>query len=142
MANSATKIHGRGGAIYIGGGVGAGGIRVAAKTDWTMNRTRDYVEVTSFGDPNKTYLAGLPDLQGTFTGQLDSSGDLLLNAATSDAQTLYLYASDGTLPGTTQVLVAHGKAFIDATVTVGVNAAATINGNFRASEGWTIDLGS
>lgn len=140
MANSGTKLHGKGGAIYIGGAKGSGGVRVATKAEWTLNRSRDYVDATTFGDPNKTYLAGLPDVSGTFAGLLDTSGDLLLSAATSDAQDLYLYASDGTLAGTGTVLVANGPALIDATVTVSNTDAARITGNFRAADAWTIAL--
>lgn len=140
MANSGTKLHGKGGAIYIGGALGSGGIRVAAKAEWTLNRSRDYVESTSFGDSNKTYLAGLPDVSGTFRGFLDVSGDLLLDAATSDSQDLYLYASDSTLAGSGTTLVAHGPALIDAQVSVSNTDAARITGNFRASGAWTIDL--
>ena len=140
MANSGTKLHGKGGAIYIGGEVGVG-IRVAAKAEWSLQRNRDYVDATSFGDANKTYLAGLPNVQGNFAGFLDVSGDLLLNSATSDATTLYLYADDGTLPGGTEILVAHGPALIDASVTLSNTDAARISGEFRASSSWTIDLG-
>lgn len=146
MANSGTRLHGKGGAIYIGGTFSdkntlpTGGIRVAVKAEWTLNRSRDYVDVTSFGDPNKVWQSGLPDVSGTFRGTLDTSGDLLLNAATSDAQQMYLYASDGTLAGTSIVLVAHGPALIDAQVTVSNTDAARISGNFRASDAWTIDL--
>jgi hypothetical protein len=139
VANTGTKLHGKGGAIYLGGAKGSG-VRVAAKAEFTLNRSRDYVEATSFGDPNKTYLAGLPDVSGNFNGFLDTSGDLLLTAATSDAQDLYLYASDGTLVGTATTLIAHGPALIDATVTVSNTDAARISGQFRASGAWTIDL--
>jgi len=138
-ANAGTKLHGFGGAIYIGGAVGAGGIRVATKTEWTLNRDRDYVDATVFGDTNKTYLAGLPNLQGTFAGLLDVSGDLMLNSATSDATTLYLYVDDGTVPGHTVHLTAHGPALISATVNVSNTDAAKITGEFRASGAWTID---
>jgi hypothetical protein len=141
-ANSGTKIHGKGGAIYIGGAKGSGGIRIATKSEWTLQRNRDYVDATVFGDSNKTYLAGLPNVQGTFGGLLDTSGDLLLNAATSDSQNLYLYASDATLAGTSEVLVAHGPALIDASINVSVADAARITGEFRANGAWTIDLGS
>jgi hypothetical protein len=139
MANSGTKLHGFGGAIYIGGAVGGGGIRVATKTEWTLNRDRDYVDATTFGDTNKTYLAGLANLQGTFAGLLDVSGDLMLSSATSDATTLYLYADDGTLAGHVAHLTAHGPAFISATVSVSNTDAAKITGEFRASGAWTID---
>lgn len=136
------RLHGKGGAIYIGGAKGAGGIRTAYKAEWTLNRSRDYVDATAFGDPNKVWLAGLPDVSGTFRGLLNvgDQGDILFDASTSDAQQLYLYASDGTLAGSTEILVAHGPALMDAQVTVSNTDAARITGNFRASDAWTIDL--
>lgn len=133
-ANAGTKLHGKNGAIYIGGAKGSGGIKVATKTEWTLQRNRDYVDATTFGDTNKTYLAGLPNVQGTFAGLLDVSGDVLLNAATSDAVQIYLYADDGT----SAVLVANGPGFIDGTVNVSVNDAIRYTGEFRAQGAWTI----
>lgn len=137
MANSGTKVHGSKGAIYIGGAKGSGGVRVATKTEWTLQRNRDYVDATVFGDTNKTYLAGLPNVQGTFSGFLDTSGDLLLSAATSDAQEIYLYA-DETTSGN---WVAHGPGLIDANVTTQNTDGVRMTGEFRASGAWTIGGG-
>lgn len=138
MANSGTKLHGKDGAIYIGGGIGTG-TKVANKTEWSLQRNRDYVDSTTFGNTNKTYLAGLPNIQGNYAGLLDMSGDLLFSAATSDAQGLYLYADDGTNGGTVR-LVAHGSGFLDANVTNSNTDATKITGEFRASGNWIVDL--
>ena len=144
MAN--TRLHGKGGAIYIGGtfasktAIPTNSNRLTFKSEWTLNRSRDYVDATAFGDPNKVWLAGLPDISGTFRGLLDVGGDLLFSASTSDAQDLFLMASDGTLAGTTAIMVAHGPGLLDAQVTVGNADAARITGNYRASAAWTIDL--
>jgi len=137
-ANSNLKLHGKDAAIYLGGAKGSGGVKVAAKTEWTLQRNRDYVDATVFGDVNKTYLAGLPNVQGTFAGILDVSGDLLLSAATSAAQQIYLYADDGTNLGT-EHLVAHGPGFIDASVNATNTDAIRYSGEFRASDAWVID---
>ena len=143
---ASTRLHGKGGAIYIGGtfvsktAIPTNGNRLTFKSEWTLNRSRDYVDATAFGDPNKVWLAGLPDISGTFRGLLDVGGDLLFNASTSDAQDLFLMASDGTLAGTTTIMVAHGPGLLDAQVTVGNADAARITGNYRASAAWTIDL--
>lgn len=142
MANSGTKLHGKNGAIYLGGAKGSGGIKVATKSSWTLQRNRDYVDATVFGEANKTYLAGLPNVQGSFAGILDVSGDLLLSAATSDSQTMYLYADDDPFSTTSTVLVAHGPALIDANVDASNTDAIRITGEFRAQGSWTIDLGS
>lgn len=134
MANSGTKLHGKNGAIYLGAAKGSGGIKIATKTEWTLQRNRDYVDATTFGDTNRTYLAGLPNVQGTFAGLLDVSGDLLLNAATSDVTQIYLYADDGDTP----ILVANGPGFIDGTVNASVTDAIRYTGEFRAQGSWTI----
>jgi len=141
--NTNVKLHGKNAAIYIGGAKGAGGIRIASKAEWTLQRNRDYIESTTFGDPNKTYLAGLPNVQGTFAGMLDLSGDLLLNAATSDATQIYLYAdtdtnSQGAATGGVDRLIANGPALIDGNVTASLNDAIRYTGEFRASGAWTI----
>ena len=138
MANDGTKLHGKNGAIYLGGAKGSGGVKVATKTEWTLQRNRDYVDATTFGDTNRTYLAGLPNVQGTFAGLLDVSGDLLLNAATSDATQIYLYADDGVSP----VLIANGPGFIDGSVTASVTDAMRYTGEFRAQGAWTIFSGA
>ena len=134
MANSGTKLHGKNAAIYLGGAKGSGGVPVSVKTDWTLRRNRDYVDATTFGDTNRTYLAGLPNVEGTFAGLMDVSGDLLLNAATSDATQIYLYADDGGTP----VLIANGPGFIDGSVNASVTDAIRYTGDFRASGAWTI----
>ena len=135
MANAGTKIHGKNGAIYLGGAKGAGGIKVAVKSEWTLQRNRDYVDATVFGDTNKTYLAGLPNVQGTFSGFLDTSGDLLLSAATSDSQEIYLYADDS---GSGTAWVAHGPGLIDANVTASNTDGVRMTGEFRAQGPWII----
>lgn len=135
MANTNAKLHGKNGAIYLGGDKSSG-TKVAAKTEWTLARNRDYVDATAFGDTNKTYLTGLPNVQGTYAGFLDTSGDLLFSAATSEALAIYLYADDGGTP----VLVAHGSGFLDANVTANNADAVRITGEFRASNNWILDL--
>src|SRR6478752_3747622 len=109
------KLHGKNGAIYFNGPIGVG-VKVTTKTEWTLNLNRDYVDATVFGDTNKTYLVGLKDIQGTFAGLLDVSGDYQVNAASSDSINVYLYADDGTNGGTT-LLVASGPGLIDAAIT-------------------------
>jgi len=147
MANSGTKLHGKNGAIYVGGtyvsatALPTNGVKLATKSAWTLQRNRDYVDATVFGEANKTYLAGLPNVQGTFAGLLDTSGDLMLNSARSGEQTVFLYADDNILGLTSVILVAYGPAFIDASVDASNTDAMRITGEFRAAGSWTITLG-
>ena len=77
-ANDGTKLHGKNGAIYVDGPKGTG-TKVAVKSQWDLNLSRDYVEVTTFGDTNKEYVAGLKDISGSFNGLLDVLQTMRLN---------------------------------------------------------------
>ena len=135
-ANAGTKLHGKNGAIYFDGPKGGGGAKkVATKTEWTLNLNRDYVDATVFGDTNKTYLTGLKDVQGTFNGLLDVSGDLIVNATDSDNVAVYLYGDDR---NSFELLLAYGPALIDASITASNTDAIRVSGNFRAGGAWTV----
>jgi len=133
-----AKKHGKAGAIYLGGAIGTG-TKITNKTEWSVQLNRDYVDATVFGETNKTYLAGLRNFQGNYSGLLDTSGDTALDASALDEQLIYLYADDGTTGGGV-VLVAHGSGFMDATVTCSSTDAVRLTGEFRAQGNWTIDL--
>jgi hypothetical protein len=54
----------------------------------------DKIEVTAFGDLNKTYVQGLPDLQGSFKGFWDDTESKPFTGASStDGVKMYLYPS-------------------------------------------------
>lgn len=133
-ANAGTKLHGKNGAIYINGPKGTG-TKVATKSEWTLNLGRDYVDATTFGDTNKTYLTGLKDIQGTYSGLLDVSGDLLVNTSNSDTIQIYLYADDRT---SFEIMVAHGPGLLDASINASNTDAIKTSGNFRASGNWDV----
>jgi len=133
-ANTGTKLHGKNGAIYVNADKDGGGTKVAVKAQWDLNLSRDYVEVTTFGDTNKEYLAGLKDISGSFNGLLDVSGDLMVNNTSVDDVPLYLYADDGA----TAVMIAYGPALIDTSITASNTDAVRVSGNFRASGAWTV----
>jgi hypothetical protein len=137
-ANDGTKLHGKNGAIYINGPKGSG-TKVSLKTEWTLNLNRDYVDATVFGDVNKTYLAGLKDLSGTYAGLMDNSGDLLVNATeNSTGIATYLYSDDGASP----ILLGSGLALHDSAINCSNTDAVRVSGNFRANGPWTIFSGA
>lgn len=134
--NDGTKLHGKNGAIYLTAAKGgSGSVKVAAKSEWTLNLGRDYVDATTFGDTNKTYLTGLKDVQGTYAGLLDVSGDLLVNTSNSDTIQIYLYADDR---NGFEILIAHGPGLLDAAINASNTDAIKTSGNFRASGNWAV----
>ena len=132
--NDGVKKHGKNGAIYINGVKGVG-VKVSAKTEWTLNLNRDYVDATVFGDTNKTYLVGLKDISGTYAGFLDTAGDLLVNATDSDEIATYLYADDRT---SFETLVGSGLALHDSSINCSNSDAVRVSGNFRAAGPWVV----
>jgi hypothetical protein len=132
-ANAGTKLHGKNGAIYLNGPKGTG-TKVSTKSQWDLNLARDYVEVTTFGDTNKTYKAGLKDISGSFNGLLDVSGDLMVNNTSLDDVPIYLYADDTASP----ILIASGPGLIDSSISASNTDAVRVSGNFRASGNWAV----
>jgi len=133
VAAVGTALHGKRGAIYLGGPKGSG-VKVVNKTEWTLSLNRDYVDSTVFGDVNKTYLVGLKDIQGTFAGLLDIQGDAQVNAANSDAIQIYLYGDDAS----PELLIAYGPGLMDASITASNTDAIKCTGNFRAAGAWVV----
>ncbi len=89
-----ARIHGRNGRVYMSLTSGGMAEPVAFLTTWTLKASTDKVDVTSFGDSNKIYVAGLPDASGDFSGFYDDSTVQTYTAATDGvARKFYLYPS-------------------------------------------------
>lgn len=118
--------------VYIST-TGAGAPSNAAQLNkWTINRTTDKIEVTSFGDANKTYVQGLPDVKGTFSGFWnDTESKPFTGAASSTGINMYLYP-DSTAP----TKYWYGPAWLDVSMDCSVAGAVTISGNFAANGSW------
>lgn len=131
-----ARYHGKGGVVYVStSGTGAASAVVSLNA-WTLNHTTDTVETTSFQDQNKTYVAGLPDAQGTIGGFYDDTESKLFSAAASDDGCLiYLYPS-----AAAPSKFAAGPAWLDVSINAGVAAAVAVSANFRANGNWSINL--
>lgn len=128
---------GRTGVVYLAiesaTGVATNCIKLNA---WTLNRNTDKFEVTSFGDSNKTYVQGLPDVQGTISGHWDDTETKpFAGAASSTGVKLYLYP-DSTAP----TKYAYGTAWMDASIETPVGGAVTISASFAAAGSWYFGL--
>lgn len=124
---------GRNGVIYLSTTGSGNATTVIHLNKWTLNRTADKIEVTSFGDANKTYVLGLPDIQGSFSGFWDDTESKPFTAAAStDGCKMYLYPSSS-IPGKYWA----GPAWLDVSMDTGVSDAVAISGNFAANGSWT-----
>lgn len=114
------------------GGVGL--VLVANLNKWTLNLATDKIDVTCFGDANKVYVQGLPDIKGTIGGVYDSGDLSIFNVALgTTAALLNLFPSSldtATFFG--------GKAWLDSAIDVDAKGAVTITSNFVAAGPWTL----
>lgn len=125
-----ARKHGRNGRLYVDIASGGSAEPVAFLNNWDIQFTVDNVEVTSFGDTNKVYVAGLPDASGSFSGFFDSESAQLYTAATDGvARSFYLY------PDTADATYWYGTALFDFSVSSSVDGAVTISGNWNAASG-------
>lgn len=123
---------GKKGVIYLSTtGSGAASSVIKLNT-WSVDSTTDKIEVTAFGDVNKTYVQGLPDIKGSFGGFFDDTETKIATAAASaDGCKLYLYPSSDA-----PTKYKCGPAWLDSTISVDSNGAVTITGNFVANGSW------
>jgi len=120
------KLHGKNASIAINGST------LTVKTEWTLQLTRDYVDVSVYGDTGKTFYAGLREVAGTFNGFLDADSDGAVAAAKSGSVVSVAVYADGSH------LVAVGSAYIDVAISAAVADAVRISGSFKGTGGWSI----
>lgn len=123
-----SRVHGRNGQVYIGINPADAASPAAFLSDWSINFTVAKVDVTALGDQNLTWVAGLPDASGDFSGFYD----------TATAQT-YIAAQDGLprnfyLYPTVNVINDYffGTILPDYAVTGAVGAAVTLKSTWNA----------
>lgn len=123
---------GRKGVIYLSTTGSGTATNVVHLNKWSLDNSTDKIEVTSFGDVNKTYVQGLPDIKGSFAGFFDDTETKVTTAAASaDGCKLYLYPS-----ADAPTKYKCGPAWLDASIDVGVSGAVTIAGSFVANGSW------
>jgi hypothetical protein len=124
--------HGRKGVVYLSTtGTGAA-TTVLNLTDWSLDMATDTVEVTSFGDTNKTYVQGLPDISGQFSGFWNDAEDKLFQAsASADGCKIYLYPSSDA-----PSKYFYGPAWLSVNITNSVSDATKITASFVANGTW------
>ena len=128
---------GRSGAVYLAiesvSGVATTAIKLNA---WTLDRATDTYDVTSFGDTNKVYVQGLPDLKGTISGSWDDTETKpFAGAISSTGVKLYLYPDS-----TVATKYAYGTAWLDCSIETPVSGAVAISGSFAAAASWGLNL--
>jgi hypothetical protein len=123
------RYHGKTGSVSIG----SPATPVLSLNKWSLNAATDKVDVTAFGDTNKVYVQGLPDLKGQVAGWFDDMEDALFVAADS------LTPVDLELMPVAGVATVKwsGPAWLDASIEVPADGAISVSGDFVAAGAWT-----
>lgn len=124
-----ARVHGRRGRLYVGlANSSATAEPVTFLSAWTIDFTVDKVDVTAFGDANKTYVSGLPDASGTTSGFYDTETPQLYTASQDGlARKFYLY------PDTSDGDYFFGTALFDFSVSGDVGDAVKISSSWSAA---------
>lgn len=125
-----ARLAARNGRLYVGLASGSAAAEpVAFISKWTFAGASDTFDVTALGDANKTYVAGLPDAQGTFNGFYDDATVQTYTAASDGvARSFYLYPDT---PATSDYW--FGTAFFDFSAEGDVGGSVTISGSWKAA---------
>ena len=112
-------------------------VTVASLNEWSLDMSKDRVDVTCFGDTNKQKVQGLPDYSGTFGGFWDSVTsptaifDVILGSVAP-----FLHLIPDTLAPT---FLFKGLANLDGNIKVSATGAVSISGKFDAAGPWVME---
>jgi hypothetical protein len=123
------KLSGRNGALYANITSSGTAEPIAYLNNWSVDFSTDKIDVTSFGDVTKTYVAGLPDFKGSYAGFYDNATAQLYTAATDGAARKFYLYPDRTASGQYW----FGTAFFDFSIADAVDGAVQISGGFNAA---------
>ena len=121
-----ARIHGRQGRVYLALASGGTAEPIAYLNSYTINFATEKADVTAFGDANRSYVAGLPDASGDFSGFYDNATVQTYTAALDGLpRKFYLYPSTNL---NTQYF--WGEILPD------FNVSATVTGSVDISASW------
>lgn len=125
------RVHGRRGRLYVGiASDTASAEPVTFISKWSINFSTDNVDVTAIGDSNKTYVAGLPDASGSFSGWYDDATAQTYTAGADGlARRFYLYP---TTPSATGPYF-FGTGLFDFSAEADVGSAVSVSGDWQAA---------
>jgi hypothetical protein len=124
-----VRIHGRRGLAYLSVRNGDAATPVAYLNSWAAAWARDVIDVTTLADTQRVYVAGIPDVTGTFTGYWDdASSQAYIAASDGLPRDMFLYPDS-----TDMSQYISGPVLADMTVTSGAGTAVAIAVNWAAA---------
>lgn len=124
-----ARLHGRKGRVYLDVAGGGSASPLPFIANWSITFATDRSEVTAMEDANKTYVSGMPDASGDFSGFYDDATAQTFTAASDGvARKFYLYP-DHTV--TTKYF--HGEILVDFTANGGVDGPVALSASWSAA---------
>lgn len=124
-----AKIAGRNAAIYVSQTTSGAATPLTYQNSWSMSFEVEKIDVTSFGNTTKEYVAGIADASGEFSGFYDDASNQTLTAALDGlSRKLYLYPNTNT---PTQYF--FGTIFPDMSVNADVDGAVEVSASWSAA---------
>ena len=107
-------------------------VSVIGLNSWSLNSPTDKIEVTEFGNSNKTYVQGLPDFTGDMSGFWDDTSDALYDASRStDGVKMYLYPSSDA-----PSKYWYGTAWVDFSINTDLADSVKVSASWAAANSW------
>ena len=130
-----ARIHGKHGQVKMDPTGGATTVLVADLNAWTLDASKDRVDVTCFGDTNKQMVVGLPSYSGTYGGQWNSiSSPTLFEAIFGDVAVMLELIPSSLEP----TYLFKGLANLDGAINCDSKGSVTISGKWDAAGNWTM----
>lgn len=128
----AIKYPAKNAVIYMSTSGSTAAVPVGGFREYTLDQSTDKIDVTSFGDTNKTSVISFPALRGVLGGFWVSDDTTVRSAAASaDGTNLYIYPS-----GNAPSKYAGGPAWVDKSLRGAVDGAVGLTVNFEAKGTW------
>ena len=126
-----SRLHGRNGIAYVGVNTGDAASPMAFLSDWSLNFVVNKVDVTSMGDQNLIWVAGLPDASGDFSGFYDTAtAQTYVSATDGLPRNFYLYPSNTATQGGQYFF---GQILPDYALAGGVAAAVSLKSTWNSA---------
>jgi hypothetical protein len=123
------RFHGKRGRVYFAVASGAEASPLPFIARWAVRSPTDRADVTAMGDRHKTYVNGMPDCTGMFSGWLDSNTAQTYTAAIDGlARKTYIYPD---LSSNTRYF--YGTIVADFTAEGGVDGGVSLNCDWGAA---------
>lgn len=126
-----ARYHGKKSRLYLQGS-GTDAIPLTTLSSVNIDGSTDMVDVTAFGDGNKTQVMGLASYNLRFDGFWDDTDDTVFQAfeATSGRKFYFYPSTDATSK------YWYGLAWVNASIQTGVSAAVAVSGSGAAANTW------